>query len=100
MLTAVHPPERPVLQLVNNEPDPLDPLTDREREILALVAEGLSNRAIRQQLWIAPKTLERHIRHVFAKLDVTDRDGTRNSRVLATRIWLRSPSGGADGDGR
>ncbi len=67
-----------------------DELTPREREVLDLIAEGLSNKAIREELAISPKTLERHIRHIFFKLDVDSGDGTCNPRVCAVLSWRRS----------
>src|SRR5262249_52765180 len=50
------------------EPAPADPLSPREREVAVLVARGLSNRAIAQELVIADATVERHIGNIFAKL--------------------------------
>lgn len=93
MLTAIdHVSPRPVLRLVTHD-DPLASLTAREREVLSLLAEGLSNRAIRERLFIAPKTLERHIRHVFAKLDLSDDRGRCNPRVLAALLWHEAAGG-------
>jgi DNA-binding CsgD family transcriptional regulator len=68
----------------------LNELTPREREVLGLIAEGLSNKAIVEQLYISPKTLERHIRHIFFKLDVNSADGAWNPRVCAVLSWRRS----------
>jgi ATP/maltotriose-dependent transcriptional regulator MalT len=70
--------------------DLLEGLTAREREVLELIAEGLSNKAIRERLFISAKTLERHIRHIFGKLDVTGPDYGNNPRVCAVLIWHRS----------
>ena len=50
--------------------DPLAELTTREREVLALVAEGLTDRGIAQRLWLTPKTVETHVRHILRKLDI------------------------------
>jgi DNA-binding NarL/FixJ family response regulator len=62
-------------------------LTPRELEVLALIAEGRSNRAIAQQLFVAPKTLERHISQIFLKLDL--RDATdEHRRVAAVLAYL------------
>lgn len=73
--------------------DPLEKLTAREREILALIAEGLSNKAIREQLHISAKTLERHIRHVFHKLAISTADGDINPRVCAALVWVNAGGG-------
>jgi DNA-binding CsgD family transcriptional regulator len=48
-------------------------LTRREREVLGLVSQGLSNRQIARTLWIAESTVKVHIRHVFEKLGVKSR---------------------------
>ena len=48
--------------------DPIDELTPREREVLALIAEGRSNQGICRALWLSPKTVETHIRGAFEKL--------------------------------
>jgi DNA-binding NarL/FixJ family response regulator len=69
--------------------DPIESLTGREREVLALVAQGLSNRAIGAQLFIADRTVESHIQHVFDKLGLPD-DPTTNRRVLAALTALGS----------
>jgi DNA-binding NarL/FixJ family response regulator len=69
--------------------DPLDQLTEREREALALVAEGLSNRAIAARLFVTERTVEAHVKQIFLKLGLsTDPDSHR--RVLAVLAYLRS----------
>ena len=68
--------------------DPAAELTPREREILALMAEGRSNQGICRALWLSPKTVEAHIRNVFAKLGITAA-GEDNRRVLAVLTYLR-----------
>ena len=68
--------------------DPIAELTPREREILALMAEGRSNRGICQTLWLSPKTVEAHIRNVFAKLGITAAVED-NRRVLAVLTYLK-----------
>jgi DNA-binding NarL/FixJ family response regulator len=67
---------------------PLDELTPREREILALMAEGRSNQGICGALWLSPKTVEAHIRSVFGKLGITAA-AEDNRRVLAVLTYLR-----------
>jgi DNA-binding NarL/FixJ family response regulator len=69
--------------------DPIESLTPREREVLELVAEGRSNRAIAETLFIAERTVESHIQHVFDKLGLPD-DRSTNRRVLAALTALRS----------
>ena len=71
------------------EPDPLEELTDREREVLRLMAEGLTDRGIAERLWVTPKTVETHVRHILQKLDIPS--GTaHNRRVHAVLAQLRS----------
>jgi DNA-binding NarL/FixJ family response regulator len=70
----------------------LDRLTSREREILALMAEGLSNTAICDRLFISPKTLERHISSVFSKLGLPP-SAEENRRVVAVLRFLRGERG-------
>jgi DNA-binding NarL/FixJ family response regulator len=72
----------------SRHPDPLDELTPREREILALIAEGRSNQGICRTLWLSPKTVESHIRSIFAKLDI-EAAAHDNRRVLAVLAHLR-----------
>ena len=66
----------------------LDELTNREREVLSLLAQGLTDRAIGQNLWLTPKTVETHVRHILAKLNLPP--GTNhNRRVLAVLTYLQ-----------
>jgi DNA-binding NarL/FixJ family response regulator len=68
---------------------PLDALTDRERDVLALMAEGRSNAAIERLLFMAPKTVEGHVRSIFQKLDLVP-EQENHRRVLAVLTYLRS----------
>jgi DNA-binding NarL/FixJ family response regulator len=67
---------------------PLDELTDREREVLALIAEGRSNHGIAEILVLSPKTVEAHIGRVFTKLGL-DESPDYHRRVLAVLAFLR-----------
>lgn len=80
-----HPPPLDV-----GSPAQAQGLTAREREVMELIAEGLSNRAIASRLYIAEKTVKNHINHLYSKLGVT-------SRAQAIALWRarRGSSGGA-----
>jgi serine/threonine-protein kinase len=67
---------------------PLDELTPREREILQLMAEGLSNHGIAERLVLDPKTVEGHVTRVFSKLGL-EPTGADHRRVLAVLTYLR-----------
>jgi len=80
-----------VAQLVDRprEHGPLDELTRREREVLTLMAEGLTDHGISTRLYITPKTTETHIRHIFGKLGIPA-TRTHNRRVNAVLAYLRA----------
>ena len=70
------------------EEGPLDELTDREVEVLALMAEGHSNEGIRKRLVLSPKTVETHVRHILSKLEIGEAPD-HHRRVLAVLAYLR-----------
>jgi DNA-binding NarL/FixJ family response regulator len=71
---------------------PLDRLTQREREVLSLIAEGRSNAAVATQLRMGDRTLEAHIRQIFLKLDLPP-SADDHRRVLAVLSYLQASSG-------
>jgi DNA-binding NarL/FixJ family response regulator len=79
-----------VAQLVRRQRtrSPLDDLTEREREVLEVMAEGRSNQAIGQRLYLSPKTVEAYVRSVFTKLGL-HQGADDNRRVLAVLTYLR-----------
>jgi DNA-binding NarL/FixJ family response regulator len=76
-----------VSQLLTRRGQPLDTLTARERQVLALMAEGRSNTAIAAALVVGPGAVEKHISAIFAKLGLPPTD-TENRRVLAVLAYL------------
>jgi ATP/maltotriose-dependent transcriptional regulator MalT len=78
-----------------SEPWP-DGLTDREGEILLLIADGLSNREITARLFIGNATVKTHINRIFAKIGVTDRRGAI-AYAVSRRWWTRGSPGGGPG---
>jgi DNA-binding NarL/FixJ family response regulator len=69
--------------------DPLAALSAREREVLAVMAEGRSNQAICERLYLSPKTVEAYVHNVFTKLDL-HQTADANRRVLAVLAFLRA----------
>jgi DNA-binding CsgD family transcriptional regulator len=69
--------------------DSLSELTARELEVLALIAEGRTDRGIAQQLYVTPKTVESHVRSIMRKLDLPA-EATENRRVHAVLAFLRA----------
>ena len=76
-----------VAQLLTRKADPLSTLTPRERDVLALMAEGRSNAAIAASLVIGPGAVEKHVNSIFMKLGLTPTD-TDHRRVLAVLTYL------------
>ncbi|HEU4424853.1 MAG TPA: response regulator transcription factor [Pilimelia sp.] len=69
--------------------DPLAGLSAREREVLALMAEGRSNAGIARRLWVTEGTVEKHVRSILAKLDLPESDEDHR-RVLAVLTFLET----------
>jgi DNA-binding NarL/FixJ family response regulator len=69
--------------------DPLRNLTPREREVLALMAEGRSNTAIARRIFVTEGAVEKHVRNIFTKLDLPP-DDEQHRRVLAVLAYLQS----------
>ena len=66
---------------------PLDDLSERERELLALMAKGYSNAGIAGTLYLSPKTVETHVRSIFMKLGLPP-EGGAHRRVVAVLMFL------------
>ena len=73
----------------SRDENPLDALTDREREVLGLMAEGRTNRAIAGELHISERAVERHVTSIFTKLELSPAEEDHR-RVLAVLTYLRS----------
>ena len=78
-----------VRQMLRRRRNPLEPLTPREREVLALVAEGRSNAAIAADLTVSDAAVAKHIRNILQKLQLPQTDDSHR-RVLAVLTYLRS----------
>ena len=72
---------------VRRRNDPLAELSEREREVLALMAEGLSNAGIAKRLWVTEGTVEKHVHNILAKLEIVAADNVHR-RVLAVVRYL------------
>ena len=69
--------------------DPLAELTPREREVIALVAEGRSNKGIGQRLFITERAVQKHVTSIFMKLGLPQSDDDHR-RILAVLAYVRS----------
>ncbi len=76
-----------VAQLITRKADPLSSLTPREKDVLALMAEGRSNAAIATSLVVGPGAVEKHVNSIFTKLALAPAD-TDHRRVLAVLTYL------------
>ena len=85
--TAVDPALVAELVAARRTDDPLSILSPREREVLALMAEGRSNSAISDQLWVTEGTVEKHVRSILQKLRLEESDKVHR-RVLAVLTFL------------
>jgi DNA-binding NarL/FixJ family response regulator len=87
--TAIDPEVIGQLLGRRREEGPLDELTPREREVLELMAQGLSNRGICEKLVVSPKTVETHVNSIFWKLGLLPAQD-EHRRVLAVLAYLRA----------
>jgi DNA-binding NarL/FixJ family response regulator len=71
------------------EEDPLESLSDRERDVLSLMAQGMSNAALADALHLSPKTIESYVSSIFSKLGLAP-DAREHRRVLAVLTFLRA----------
>jgi DNA-binding NarL/FixJ family response regulator len=79
-------------RLIGRRPHPLAELTDREREVLALMAEGRSNQGIAEKLFVTEHAVEKHVTSILRKLDIV-LDPGEHRRVLAVLAYLRTRAG-------
>ena len=87
--TAMDPEVIAKLLARRSRDEPMARLTGREREVLELMAEGRSNSAIAQRLFVTEKSVSKHSTSIFAKLDLAPSDDD-NRRVLAVLAYLNS----------
>lgn len=89
---AIDPEAVAALLAARRPDDPVERLTPRERDVLALIAEGVSNVGISQRLFVSVKTVETHVARIFRHLDLESDDETANRRVRAAVTYLRATS--------
>jgi DNA-binding NarL/FixJ family response regulator len=87
--SAIDPALVAELVAARHRDDPLAALSPREREVLALMAEGRSNAGIARQLWVSEGTVEKHVRSILAKLNLQEADDDHR-RVLAVLTFLEA----------
>ncbi len=75
--------------LARRRRDPLDVLSPRERDVLALMAEGASNAGVARRIFVTEGTVEKHVRSILTKLNLPERD-TEHRRVLAVLRFLEA----------
>jgi DNA-binding NarL/FixJ family response regulator len=85
--SALDPKVVASLVSARHDDDPLADLTEREHEVLELMAEGLTNAGIAKRLYLSERTVEAHVRHVLTKLNIPEREDTHR-RVLAVLARL------------
>ena len=88
--TALDPEVVRSLMSPSRRGDPLAQLTSREGEVLALMAEGRTNRGVADRLFLSERTVETHVASIFDKLGLDDHSGDDHRRVLAVLAFLRS----------
>lgn len=88
--TAIDPEVVSRLLRRRRQRDPLEDLTDREREILGLMAEGRSNQGLADRLFLSPKTVETHVGRILTKLGL-EPEPEDHRRVMAVLAFLRRP---------
>jgi DNA-binding NarL/FixJ family response regulator len=96
--SALDPKVVSSLVAIRDDHGPLAHLTDRERDVLTLMAEGLTNAGIAKRLYLSERTVEAHVRHVLMKLDLHESEDSHR-RVLAVLTHLRQQQG-ADASAR
>ena len=87
--SALDPQVVATLVSARGEDDPLTELTEREREVLELMAQGLTNAGIAKRLYLSERTVEAHVRHVLLKLDLPESEEAHR-RVLAVLAHLNA----------
>jgi len=90
--SAIDPAVVAQLLVVQPRQSPVERLTERERDVLSMIAEGLSNQAVGERLVISQGAVEKHISSIFAKLDLPP-NASAHRRVQAVLAWLQQSRG-------